>query len=190
MSLSVGWAKSLVYQLMDKLAKMKKVKCIRTKTVSWGQRKTRTEKWSSFPSLSTLRKVLPNLITITAIMLMTIVVLAITLDLFPLLDFEQLEENCSSLHRAGIGNMVKNNERVRKGTWEELCRLPMSWSPRQSFRNMTHRMTTYWNVSIYATVPCSLCTPAKGREWVPHPLLSSRSVVLPHSEVCGLCLHL
>lgn len=43
-------------------------------------------------------------------MLIIIVIIAITLDLFPLLDFEQFEENCFPLHWVGIGNIVKNHE--------------------------------------------------------------------------------
>lgn len=42
--------------------------------------------------------------------MLIIIVIAITIDLFPLLDLEQLEENCSSLHWVGIGNIVKNDE--------------------------------------------------------------------------------
>lgn len=56
--------------------------------------------------------------------MLIIIVIAIALDLFPLRDLEQLEENCSSLHWIGIGNIVKNDERgkgLRKSSADCLC---------------------------------------------------------------------
>ena len=93
-----------------------------------------------------------------------------------------------------VGNIVKSDE------WKKTHELLKSFVDCLSFglsgvsSGVWHRMPTHWNVSIHATFPCSLCTPTRGREWVPCPLLSyagtSPSQLVCETVKCVTCAYI
>lgn len=73
-------------------------------------------------------------------------------------------ENCYSLHYVAVENIVRDKEWVKKGIYEEFCRLPKFWFLRQSFRSVTQRTATYQNALNILHLPIFFMHPHQRQE--------------------------